>query len=89
MLHFNSSSYTKKDVINCTALSNNQLRISGTTNYAQLCLFYKKKKKTYNFELEPIVLDLEPNVLDRSKVGNQLGNISTGVTVLRPSPVGS
>ena len=31
----------KKDVINCTALSNNQLRISGTKNYAQLGLFYK------------------------------------------------
>ena len=36
-----------------------------------------------------IVLDLEPIVLDRSRVGNQLGNLSTGVTVLRPSPVGS
>ena len=31
----------KKDVINCTALSNYQLRISGTKNYAQLGLFYK------------------------------------------------
>ena len=40
-------------------------------------------------DLEPIVLDLEPNVLDRSRVGNQLGNLSNGVTVLRPSPVGS
>ena len=37
----------KKDVINCTALPNNQLRISGTKNYAQLGLFYKK---TYYFE---------------------------------------
>ena len=34
------------DVINCTALSNNQLRISGTKNYDQLGLFYK----TYHFE---------------------------------------
>ena len=25
----------KKDVINCTAFSNNQLRVSGTNNYAQ------------------------------------------------------
>ena len=59
----------RKDVINCTALSNNQLRISGTKNYAQVGLFYK----TYHFEadLEPIVLDLEPIVLDRSRVGNQ------------------
>ena len=40
-------------------------------------------------DLEHIVLDLEPIVLDRSKVGNQLGNLSTRVTVLRPSPVGS
>ena len=32
-------------------------------------------------DLEPIVLDLEPIVLDRSRVGNQLGNRSTGVTV--------
>ena len=31
----------KKDVINCTALSNNQLRISGTKNYVQLGLIYK------------------------------------------------
>ena len=38
-------------------------------------------------DLEPIVLDFEPIVLDRSRVGNQLGNLSTGVTVLRPSPV--
>ena len=39
-------------------------------------------------DLEPIVLDLEPIVLDRSRVGNQLGNLSTRVTVLRPSLVG-
>ena len=38
-------------------------------------------------DLEPIVLDLEPIVLDRSRVGNQLGNLSTTVTVLRPSLV--
>ena len=31
----------KKDVINCTAISNNQLRIIGTKNYAQLGLLYK------------------------------------------------
>ena len=43
MLHFNSSSETKKEVINCTALSNNQLRISGAKYYAQLGLFYNKK----------------------------------------------
>ena len=40
-------------------------------------------------DLEPIVLDPEPIVLDRSRVGNQLGNLSTIVTVLRPFPVGS
>ena len=40
-------------------------------------------------DLEPIVLDLEPIMLDRSRVGNQLGNLSTRVTVLRPSLVGS
>ena len=40
-------------------------------------------------DLEPIVLDLEPNVLDRSRVGNQLGKLSTRVMVLRPSLVGS
>ena len=40
-------------------------------------------------DFEPIVLDLEPFVLDRSRVGNQLGNLSTKVTVLRPSIVGS
>ena len=28
-------------------------------------------------DLETIVLDLEPIVLDRSRVGNQLGNLST------------
>ena len=43
--------------------------------------------KTYHFEailtyLEPIVLDLEPIVLDRSRVGSQLVNLSTKVTVL-------
>ena len=38
--------------------------------------------------LEPIVLDLGPIVLDRYRVGNQLGNLSTRVTVLRPSLVG-
>ena len=62
----------KKDVINFTALSNNQLRISGTKNYAQLGLFYKKhiilRRLT---DLEPIVLDLELIVLDRSRVGNK------------------
>ena len=90
MLHFNSSSKSKKDVINCTALSNNQLRISWSKNYAQLCIFYKKHIILRLLtDLEPIVLDLEPIVLDRSRVGNQLGNLSTGVTVLRPSPVGS
>ena len=52
-------------------------------------LSYVYFTKTYNFDLEPIVLDLEPIVLDRSRVGNQLGNLSTGVTVLRPSTVGS
>ena len=31
----------KKDVINCTALSNNQLQICGAKHYAQLGLFYK------------------------------------------------
>ena len=36
-------------------------------------------------DLEPIALDLESIVLDRSRVGNQLGNLSTRVTVLRPS----
>ena len=40
-------------------------------------------------DLEPIMLDLEPIVLDMSRVGNQLGNLSTRVTVLRPSLVGS
>ena len=45
--------------------------------------------KPFHFEATAIVLDLEPIVLDRSRVGNQLGNLSTGVTVLRPSPVGS
>ena len=35
------------------------------------------------------MLDLELIVLDRSRVGNQLGNLSTRVTVLRPSLVGS
>ena len=40
-------------------------------------------------DLEPIVLDLEPIVIDRSRVGNQLENLSTKVTVLRPSIVGS
>ena len=32
----------KKDVINCTAYSIIQLRISGTINYAQLGLFRKQ-----------------------------------------------
>ena len=36
----------KNDVINCTALSNNQLRISGTNTNDQLGLFYE----TYHFE---------------------------------------
>ena len=72
--------------MNCTTLSNNQLRISGTKNYAKLCLFYKKH---IILRLLTIVLDLELIVLDRSRVGNQLGNLSTGVTVLRISPVGS
>ena len=31
----------KNNVINCTALSNYQLQISGTKNYDQLGLFYK------------------------------------------------
>ena len=35
------------------------------------------------------MLDLELIVLDRSRVGNQLGNLSTRVTVFRPSLVGS
>ena len=80
----------KKDVINCTALSNNQLRISGAKNYAQLGLFYKKHIILRQLtDFEPIVLDLEPIVLDRSRVGNQLRNLSTRVTVLRPPLVGS
>ena len=62
----------KKDVINCTALSHNQIRIGGTKNYAQLRLFYKKHIILRLLtDLEPIVLDLEPIVLDRSRVGNQ------------------
>ena len=36
-------------------------------------------------DLEPIVLDPEPIVLDRSRAGNQL---STGVTVLRVATIG-
>ena len=82
----------KKDVIICTALPNNQLRISGTKIHVQLGLFYKKKIILRLLtDLEPIVLDLEPIVLDRSRVGNQLGNLSTctKVTVLRPFRVGS
>ena len=61
----------KNDVINCTALSNNQLRISGTKN-AQLGLL-KEKHIILRLltDLETIVLDLEPIVLDRSRVGNQ------------------
>ena len=51
----------KKDVINCTALSNNQLRISRTKNYAQLGLFYKNIILMLLTDLEPIVLDLEPS----------------------------
>ena len=52
----------KKDVIKCTALSNN-LRISGTKNYAQLGLFYKKNIILRLLtDFEPIVLDLEPIV---------------------------
>ena len=84
MLHLD-----KKDVINCTAFSNNQLRISGTKTYAQLGLFYKNITLRLVTDLEPIVLDLEPIVLNRSRVGNQLWNLSTRVTVLRPSLVGS
>ena len=37
----------KKDVINCTALSNNQLRMSGTKI---LCSARFILQKTYNFE---------------------------------------
>ena len=79
----------QKNVINCTALSNNQLRISWTKNYAQLVFFLQKHFILRLLtDLKPIVLDLEPIVLDRSRVGNQLGNLSTRVTVLRPSLVG-
>ena len=53
----------KNDVINCTALSNNQLPISGTKNYAQLGLFYKKY----------IILRLLTDLGPRSAVGNVSG----------------
>ena len=55
----------KKDAINCTALSNNQLRISGTK---QLCSARFILQKHIILRL---LTDLEPIVLDRSRVENQ------------------
>ena len=50
----------KKDVINCTAFSNNQLRVSGTKNYAQFIQIVYR-----------LLTDLDPILLDKSRVGNQ------------------
>ena len=61
----------KKDVSNCTALSNNQLRISGTKNYAVRFILQKHIILRLLTDLEAIVLGLEPIVLDRSRVRNQ------------------
>ena len=50
----------KKDVINCTAYSNNELRISVAKNDTLL-------KQT----ILRLLADLEPILLDRSRGGNQ------------------
>ena len=61
----------KKDVINGTTLSNNQLRISGTKRFI-----------LQKHIILRLLTDLEPIVLDSLEWGTSL---STIVTVLRPA----
>ena len=72
MLHFKFFVVDKKDIINCTALSNNRF----TNKWDEkLCSARFILQKHIILRLltdpEPIVLDLEPIVLDMSRVGNQ------------------
>ena len=57
----------KKDVINCTALSNNQFSNKWDQKLCAARLILQKHIILRLLtDLEPIVLDLEPIVLDRS-----------------------